>query len=49
MSEPEFSAFIFEAHDPDKFHKYIEIPHINGFSLPTDPNGKVYLLDKQNG
>lgn len=45
MSKPEFSMYIFEVHQPQKFSTYTEIQHIKGFSLPSEQDKLIYLLD----
>lgn len=49
MSKPEFSMYIFEVHQPQKFSTYTEIQHIKGFSLPSEQDKLIYLLDDQDG
>ncbi|CAD8052340.1 unnamed protein product [Paramecium sonneborni] len=49
MTESEYSQFLFEKHDPNKFNKYEEIKYLRGFRLPNDKNSTIYLLDDDGG
>ncbi|CAD8050132.1 unnamed protein product [Paramecium primaurelia] len=49
MSEQDYSQFLFEKHDQDKFDKYEELVDCKGFKLPNDKNQTKYLLDEDEG
>ncbi|CAD8141771.1 unnamed protein product [Paramecium octaurelia] len=49
MSEEEYSQFLFEKHDLNKFNRYEELNDFKGFRLPDDKNKTIYLLDQDGG